>query len=198
MPTSNYYIQASDGWVEVESGGASFVRISRQPSSHPLYVAGGASPPTPGANASGTITFTGLPVADETVTVGSDVFTFKAAAVAPFEVTIGADANATATNLAAVITARSSVASATSLAGAVTVTALARGTVGNSIALAEAATNVTVSGANLSGGVNPLIGVGLECGESFFLDVTTTDNFYVRTPSPRPDGPLRIDVYTVP
>lgn len=199
MPTANYYIQPEDGWVEVVNGGVNFLRLTRQPPSHPMYVAGGASPPTAGASASGTINITGAgPSAAETVTVGTDVYTFVVTPVDPFDVAIGVDATETGANLAAAITANSSVAFATSALGAVTVQALSSGTIGNSVALAENAANTTVSGATLTGGIDAILGVALDEGTKFFVNVTTAENFYVRTITPKPDGPLRVDVYYIP
>lgn len=103
--------------------------------------------------ATGSVTFSGLPIANETVTIGgTEIYTFKAAAAAPFEVTIGADANATGANLATVIGADSILVTGVNAAGVVTLTAISAGASGNSITLAEAATNTTVSGATLTGG----------------------------------------------
>lgn len=111
---------------------------------------------TPAVAATGTVNITGLPVANETVTINGQVYVFKAAAAGALEVTIGADANATGANLATKINANSVVVTANNVAGVVTLTAVSAGAAGNSITLAEAATNVTVSGATLTGGVNTI------------------------------------------
>ncbi len=103
---------------------------------------------------SGTITLTGLPVADETVTVCGVAFTWKASAANENQVTIGADATASATALKNAINAHSKLAGlvlATSAAGVVTVTCEVPGRIGNLLTLAEASSNLTVSGALLSG-----------------------------------------------
>lgn len=109
--------------------------------------------------ASGTITISGgLPVANETVTVNGVVYTFKAAANVTLNthVAIGADEDETGENLAAKINLVEGLGvaavTAANNAGVVTVTAVADGTGGNAITLVEAATNVAVSGATLSGG----------------------------------------------
>lgn len=105
--------------------------------------------------ATGTITFTNMGVADETVTIGSVVLTWKASAANENQVTIGADQAASQTNLAAAINAHSKLAGlvdATSTGSTVVVTATRPGRWGNLIALAEAGTNTSVSGASLAGG----------------------------------------------
>jgi hypothetical protein len=110
-----------------------------------------------GKKASGTITFTGLPVADETIEVNGITYIFKVSAENPDDITIGASATATATNAAAAINAYDAGADVivTSVAGVVTVTAASGGAGGNSITLAEAASNTAVSGAGtLTGGTN--------------------------------------------
>jgi hypothetical protein len=111
---------------------------------------------TPAVKATGSVTFTGLPVADETVTINGQVYVFKAAAVGALEVTIGADADETGTNFAAKVNANSIVVTAINTAGVVALEAISGGTGGNAITLAEAATNTTVSGATLTGGVDTI------------------------------------------
>lgn len=109
--------------------------------------------------ASGTITFTGLPVADETVTIGGIDFTAKASGATGNQFNIGASATLTAAALAAAINASTTagiagVVTATSALGVVTVTCIIPGRVGNGITLAEALTNATVSGARLASGAD--------------------------------------------
>lgn len=104
--------------------------------------------------ASGTITYTGLPIANETITIGGKVLTYKAASGNENEITIGADATATAVNTAAIINANSALKGlvlATSVEGVVTVACTVPGRIGNIITLAEAATNTAVSGTTLTG-----------------------------------------------
>lgn len=118
-----------------------------------------------GSKASGTITFAGVPTADDTVTIGARVYTFKAAVSAADEVLIGASGAASASNLSAAINAGAGSGTAygsgtvahadvdASVSGSVvTVTAKASGTAGNAIALLKSGTNITVSGATLTGG----------------------------------------------
>jgi len=107
-----------------------------------------------GVKSAGTINFTGLPVAAQIITVNALVYTFAAAAADGTEITIGADATETAANAVAAISARDTALDAINVLGVVTVSAAFTGVYGNAITLAEAATNVTVSGATLTGGVD--------------------------------------------
>lgn len=106
--------------------------------------------------ASGNVTFTANPAADDTVTVNGTVFTAKASGATGNQFNIGADVTATALNLANVLNA--SVVAGVALAtyspalGVVTVTYDTGGTAGNAFTLAKSGTNITVSGATLSGG----------------------------------------------
>lgn len=105
-----------------------------------------------GTKASGTLTFTGLPVANETFVVHGITYTMKASAASATQVTIGADATATAVNVAAVVAANDTAVTAANVAGVVTFTAVARGTGGNAFTLTEALTNATVSGSGTFAG----------------------------------------------
>lgn len=111
-----------------------------------------------GVKASGTITFTGNPLANDTVTVNGVVITFVAASPTGNQVLIGASGALTAVNLNTFLNASSNpsiAAGSYSVAsGVVTVKYDTVGTAGNSFTLAESATNVAVSGATLSGGAN--------------------------------------------
>ena len=101
-----------------------------------------------GTAATGSITFTGLSLADETVVVNGETYTFKASAGSATEITIGATAAITAANTAAKIAANDSdVHAYGSTNGMVVLTATTRGTAGNDYTLTESATNTTVSGA---------------------------------------------------
>jgi hypothetical protein len=110
-----------------------------------------------GVKASGTITFTGLPVADETITVRGVTYTFKASASTATEITIGADATETAANTVSKLTANDTLIDAVNVAGVVTVSASETGEYGNAYTLAQAATNTAVSGATFSGGVDKVV-----------------------------------------
>lgn len=120
--------------------------------------------------ASGTITFSDVGNANDTVTIGDAVYKLVAVPTDPFDVDIGATASDTASNLAAAInagagsgtaygtgtTAHPDV-SATANLGVVTITANVTGVSGNSIALAKAGDDIAVSGANLSGGAGDYV-----------------------------------------
>lgn len=113
-----------------------------------------------GTAATGTLTFTDVPVADETIEVNSVTYTFKATATAATEIALGTGANAgakaasTAANVAAAVGANDTAVTATSAAGVVTFTAAAKGTDGNAFTLGESATNCTKSGTALAGGMS--------------------------------------------
>ena len=116
---------------------------------------------TGGAKATGTLTIATNPSANDTVIVNGSTFTFKATAAGADEVTLGATAAATATNLAAVLNASTDPAVAqaqySAAAAVVTVTANGYGVAGNAFTLASgtAGAKVTVSGATLTGGAEP-------------------------------------------
>lgn len=106
--------------------------------------------------ATGTITFSANPAADDTVTVNGTTFTAKASGATGNQFNIGADVTATALALKNVLNASvvSGVALATytSALGVVTVTYDTVGTAGNSFTLTKVGTNIAVSGATLAGG----------------------------------------------
>lgn len=124
---------------------------------------------TGGTAATGTITFaTAAAAPNDTVTINGVVFTFKASPATPYEVAPGATFSASAANLAAVLQASTdpkvAIAQYSVAAGVVTVkygsdtvygSAGKQGVEGNSFTLAKSGTNATVSGAALSGGVDP-------------------------------------------
>ena len=109
---------------------------------------------TDGVKASGTITFAAQPTADDTVTVGTTTLTFKSADPGENEVLIGTDLAATLDNL---IEALPDSVTGSKSSGVVTITAATTGTAGNSIALAKSGSDITVSGATLSGGVDEVV-----------------------------------------
>lgn len=123
-----------------------------------------------GSVASGTIAVTTNPSPNDSILVNGAEFTFKTAAGGPSEVTIGANATATAVNLAAALNAstdsRVSAATYTASGSTVTVTygvrliygdAGQKGVDGNAFTLGAgtAGAKVTLSGATLTGGVEP-------------------------------------------
>lgn len=112
-----------------------------------------------GTKATGKITIATQPVDGDTVTVNGVVFTFKTSGSGGTQVTIGATAGATATALNNALNASQapavSAASYAVAASAITVTYKTAGTAGNAFTLASSnATNVTITGAKLTGGAN--------------------------------------------
>lgn len=126
---------------------------------------------TSGAEATGVLTFTGVGTAAETVTIGSQVYTLRAApTTVGNEVKIGATAAETAANLAAAINGSAGAGtlygSATlphqdvtaSTAGAVlTVTSKLFGAGANAIATTETSAAASFGGATLAGGTVPAV-----------------------------------------
>lgn len=174
-------LHPQDGWVEIAATSvANFLRINHTPHHIPIFIYVGNSPPaTSPAIATGTVTFsTGVPVAAQTVTIGSETYTFVATRTAPFQVAIGGTNLVTATNFAAAVNSDSKLVTASDTSGTVTLTAILGGTVGN-YALATNATNVAVSGANMTGGVNVNPGFRIDCATEHF-DGAFTGNVYAR------------------
>lgn len=105
--------------------------------------------------ATGTITFSGVGTAADTVTINGDVITLVAAADPDAaEVTIGASATLTAQNLKAYINNHSDTLGVTASGDAAVLTIRANtvGVDGNDITLAESSTAVAVSAGTLTGG----------------------------------------------
>jgi hypothetical protein len=126
-------------------------------------------PQTGAVAASGSVVFAGQPAAGGTVTIGGVTYTFVSALTSPAvanEVLIGASAAATRNNLLAAVngaagagttygtgTVANPLVSGSAASADMTVTARSVGPAGNNIGLSENATNITVSGAVLEGGV---------------------------------------------
>lgn len=127
--------------------------------------------------ASGTVTITtGQNVsAGDTVTVGGVVYTAVASGATGNQFDVGADADASAANIAAVI---GGIATATADDNVVTITASIAGVVGNSITLGASGTNLTASGANLSGGADYVASNNATIGRAF-TRVANSDNTVV-------------------
>lgn len=119
------------------------------------------------AAATGTLTFSGTGTEDDTVTIGSIVYTLKDAPTAANEVAVGVDAAGTAANLVAAImgtgtddveygtgTGVHPSVTATAASAVVTVTAKVAGTASNAIATTEAGTGTSFGAATLTGGTD--------------------------------------------
>lgn len=100
------------------------------------------------------LTFSGLPIANETITIGGKTLTFKAASGNQNEITIGADAAATAVNTTTIINANTDlkglVLASSGGSGITAVQLLQTGRIGLLIALSEAATNTAWSAASFA------------------------------------------------
>jgi phage tail sheath gpL-like len=137
-----------------------------------------ASPGSPvnAVAATGTLTATGNPANNATVTIGGKVYTFKTALSEPAvenEVLIGETASASLDNLIAAITADESgegttfstgteehptVDAAAGAGDTVTLTAKTRGAAGNSIVTTETSSGLSFAHATLTGGVDGTVG----------------------------------------
>jgi len=177
----NTYIRPENGWVQLTSAAiAQFLRVNHTPHHIPLFLGFGTSAPSlVGSAATGTVTFsTGVPTATQTVTVGSETYTFVVTRTTEYQVAIGATNLLTATNFAAAITSDSALVTSSDTGGVVTLTSILEGAVGN-YALATTGTNVAVSGAAMTGGVNPNTGFRVDCGSTYFTG-PFTGNVYGR------------------
>ena len=107
----------------------------------------------PVTNAQGTATFAGgVPTANQTITIGTEVYTFVKAATQPFEVTIGPTAQTCAVAFLDVVNSNSLLVTATANLAVVTVTAKLSGSIGN-YTFTKTASNVTLSGSGtMTGG----------------------------------------------
>ena len=110
--------------------------------------------------ANGTLTFSGISVVTQTVTIGgTEIYEFctTTASEGNIAVVIGADTSAdtAVTELADAINANSELVTAVAdtTADTVVITAIARGTAGNSITTTETCTNAAFGGGTLSGGL---------------------------------------------
>lgn len=153
-----------------------------------VWQAGDQADVTPVAtSATGSITVTGLPLADETFVVGSQTFTFKASRSGTGEVTINATPATQATNIATAINADLTDITAAAVDNVVTLTVDATGFAGNSTVLTEAATGLSLTA--FSGGApafaaGQIDGTGVTggfgtgaFGEGAFGQASSTDFF---------------------
>ena len=138
----NALTQASDFWnngeIQITKSGVVYYRTVKD------FVANVA--------ARGTVTMTGIAIANETFVIDSQTFTWKAARTIAGEVTIGTTAAEAVTNIVTAVTADlATVAAVDGTGDTVVVTAVTKGTVGNSIVFTEASTNMAVDGTGTLG-----------------------------------------------
>lgn len=113
-----------------------------------------------GASAVGTLSLTGQPSSGDTFTVNGQTITFVASSPVGNQVTIGASAADSLSNLLTFLqqSTNTNIDKATYAQGTglvIQAQAISPGTNGNSFTLAKSGTNLAVSGANLSGGAQP-------------------------------------------
>lgn len=192
VETVDFNIVPTDGWVQI--GTNPTLLIAKPGSSVPWAVAvTSTGDPASEAQATGTLTLAGNAVANETVTIGSVTYTWKASASAANEVTVGASASASIDNLVAAVNNGSGTggvqnpdASAVKAsASTMTVTARAAGSAGNSVATTETMTNGSFGGATLASGADAVRGLvfGKDAGrrmEAFELTATISGNVFAR------------------
>lgn len=195
--TTNYYIAPSDGWVQISSTVAGlFLRVSGFPHTHPYNLYFGASAPSlAGVKATGSVVFSGLPTAGQIVTIGNEVYTFRALRALPFEVTIGADATATGDNLVTALAADSLIVTGANTTGTVALTAIKIGTNGNYTISDNAANTASTS---MTAGAPPTVGI-LMCHKPFILNQAFVQPCWARVVNPVPNsseqnGKIRLDV----
>lgn len=136
-----------------------------------------------GARATGTLTVSDVPDPNDTVTIGSTVYTFVAVPTLPYDVDIGGDAAISAQNLRHAINGTGTPGThygvgtqphpdvvASGASGSVVVTANAYGTSGNAIATTAAGADLSWAGANLSTGANVATVTDVM---AYYLEVTT-------------------------
>lgn len=109
--------------------------------------------------ATGVLTFTGVGTDGDTITIGANVITLKAASPVGPQILIGASATATAQNLKTYINANSTTlgVTASGAAAVLTLTAVQPGTGGNAIATTETSTAASFGAATLTGGANEVV-----------------------------------------
>lgn len=109
--------------------------------------------------ATGTLTFSGVGTAADTITINGQVITLVAASPTGAQVLIGASATATAQNLKTYINANYATlgVTASGAAAVLTLTAVQPGTVGNAITTVESGTSTAFGAATLTGGANEVV-----------------------------------------
>lgn len=148
-----------------------------------------------GTKATGTITFAGQPSANDTITINGHVITFKASGATGAEVNLGGTATLTAQALKVYINDHPDECQvvASGAAAAITVTATASGTWGNSIGLVRSGSHPTLSGATLSSGTN---GASIPASGNWTADLTN-GRLYIEADGQIADGDTIVVTYDV-
>lgn len=123
-----------------------------------------------------TLTATGVPSDGDTVTLGSNTYTFRTTAAVDYDVEIGVSASASVSNLVSAVNGGAGYAASTELEG-VTFTgdravfySLAAGTPGNVHESTESSSVLSFNFATLSGGYDAFIPQPLEFPRAFLID----------------------------
>lgn len=150
-----------------------------------------------GIKAVGTITVSGTPVADETITIGETTYTFKAARAVAGEITINADNATQVTNIVDAVTTDSTDVVATDGADdTVVITAAAPGVAGNLLPFTESATGIAVDGTGTLGGTTAGVDPVAGCDFNFVQAANTTEQV-INLGAIVPAFSRIIDVFTV-
>lgn len=109
--------------------------------------------------ATGALTFSAAGTDGDTITIGGNVITLKAASPVGAQVLIGASATASAQNLKTYINANSATlgVTASGAAAVLTLTAVQPGTAGNAITTTESGTSTSFGAATLTGGADEVV-----------------------------------------
>ncbi len=128
----------------------------------PVITVAGSGTVLPGASVEGfevasgsigTVTFSGLPANNDTITLNGAAITFKTSGATGAQINIAADITAMAAAVAAYVNANlSATFVATSAVGVVSLRSVVEGTAANALTLAKSGANIAVSGATMTGG----------------------------------------------
>lgn len=142
--------------------------------------------PGPAAAATGGLVVDGIPIDGSTLTVNGAVFTFKNSPSGNYQIQIGANADITATNIAAKLNASAdplvSVATYLATLDVVNITYDTIGVAGNSFTLATSSGNIDLFGSTLTGG-SPAV----SSNSNYVLRIDNNDTatqIMLRTPAP--------------
>ena len=175
---TNVTIHPQDGWVQLSAGVTNFLRVSKFPDHVPVFLYAGSSAPTTNpAAATGSVVFTsGIPVATQTITIGTETWTFAATRTGAYTVAIGGTNLVTATNFAAAVNADSVIVSAADVSGTVTITSIATGPQGN-LTISGTAAHTTLT--SMTGGALAQAGYRWACHTTHF-DSASIDKLWGR------------------
>lgn len=148
-----------------------------------------------GVKATGTMTFSGQPAANDTLTINAHVITFKTSGATGAQVDIGGTATLTAQNVKAYIEDNLDTLQVvpSGASTVITLTATSAGTWGNSITLARSGSFPAVSDAELAGGTN---GGAIPSSNNWSADLAS-GRLYIEEGSQIADDAIIVVVYNV-